>query len=162
MKKHIILSAIFTLTIFNVCRAQNDKYKYANAKANEISNVGVFIFRLTDGTEKITRDPIALMSQVDKLSEVNRTAFFEKHKDIIGGAVFTLELKPIVKNLMSLDDILEKYDIKKEDRAFDIVLNEHYAVDRNLIFATPGSIESVKVNYQDKVILIKAKPDNNK
>jgi len=127
-----------------------------------MSKATIFIFRLTNGTEKITRDPIALQNQLEKLSEVNRTDFLDKHKDIKGGSVFVLNLKPSVKNLISLDEILEKYNIKKEDRVFDIIVNGYNAVDRNHIYAAAGSIESVKVDYQDKVILITAKPDNNK
>lgn len=133
-------------------------------RPEDLSKTGIYVLRLSDGSEKVTRDPIILYKRdVIKISEFNRAAFFEKYKNIKGSSIVVLELKVSVKKLLSSIDLFSIFNIKAEDRNLPIVISnfKSYAKDKNSLYATPGAIKSMYPNYKEGVIIIEMNPDEN-
>ena len=137
------------MIILNICFAQSN-----------LADKPIFILKLSNGTEKITRDPILLGKQSKNFESISLETFNKTNKNISGNSVFLFELDTTVKKLLTTEDIFNNFKIPKQDRKLPIIIvNRKEVIDAKSIIATENSIESVKVDKNQNAILIKTYPD---
>lgn len=153
MKKYII-TFIFLLLAVSFSFAQEHK---------DLSKRPIFVMKLADGTEKISRLPIAILNKQYKMMiQLNRDSFFRIHPDIKGTSVFAYPLSPSVKKILGLNDILNLFNIKNEYREYEVEVKGYPYIDVDVqknIFAAENSIKSVIVDTEKKKIIINKFPD---
>ncbi|KIO74691.1 hypothetical protein TH53_25010 [Pedobacter lusitanus] len=160
MKRNIITAIIMILSI-NFCFAQFQKGKGWMEKP--LSEWPVYIMKLSNGTEKITRLPLVIWGkQTNGVKLLNRDSFYVKHPEIKGTNVVAYPLFSSVKRVLNLTEILDHFKIKREYRNFEIevVGYDHLPISiQKDICAAENSIESVTVDELRKKIVIKKYPD---
>jgi len=125
---------------------------------DDLSKKPVFIMRLSDGSEKITRIPLVSDSQYKMMIQLNRDSFFLKHPEIKGTSVAVFPLKSTVKKLLSLNDILNNFKIENRYRKFDIKIigfPKLTKTELETLCATENSIQSVSIDKEKEAIIIK-------
>lgn len=155
---NILLIAVLLFTA-SISSAQEQK----DWSGKSLSEMPVYVMRLSDGTKKITRLPLAVMgTQYDMMIQLKRDSFFLKHPDIKGTSVFSLPLHPTVKKLLSLTDIFDKFNVRSEFREFQVELYDFPRLPilaQKTICAAENAIQSVTVDEQKQKIIIKTFPD---
>jgi len=145
----LILSVIFIIT---------NAYSQNNANnSKQATEEPFFLIRLSDGSERLTKVPIISYPELENFDRVKDSKFYEQNPELKGESVFVYTLKPSVKRIIDLTEILTSFNINKKYWDFDIQVEKYPRYSKKAtktILATEGSIETVSVDEKRQVITI--------